>query len=194
MPARPLGAADAPARLAYADPPYLGCCGLYDHYHPDGLCWDHISTHAALIQRLEHDYDGYALSATSQSLFDLLPLFEERPRIGSWVKTFAAFKRNVRVAYTWEPMIFRPGRDSSPLGAAVTRDHLAEPITMKKGFTGAKPERVCRWVLDLLGWKPGDQVDDLYPGTDVMGRVIAAAQGLQTEHNGQPSFDFGEVT
>lgn len=23
-------------RLAYADPPYLGCCALYDHHHPDG--------------------------------------------------------------------------------------------------------------------------------------------------------------
>lgn len=22
-------------RFAYADPPYLGCCALYDHHHPD---------------------------------------------------------------------------------------------------------------------------------------------------------------
>lgn len=21
-------------RFAYADPPYLGCCALYDHHHP----------------------------------------------------------------------------------------------------------------------------------------------------------------
>jgi hypothetical protein len=23
-------------KFAYADPPYIGCCALYDHYHPDG--------------------------------------------------------------------------------------------------------------------------------------------------------------
>ena len=58
----------------------------------------------------------------------------------------------------------------------VNRDHLAESITLKKGLTGAKPERFCRWVLDLLGWKPGDEVDDLFPGTGVFERVLRAAE------------------
>jgi len=181
-------------KLAYADPPYLGCCSLYDHYHPDGKCWDDIDTHAALIRRLEHEYDGYALSASSPSLFDLLPLFEVRPRIAPWVKPFAAFKRNVRIAYTWEPVIFSPGRDSSTDGAPVGRDHLAESITMRKGFTGAKPEAFCRWVLELMGWLPGDQIDDLYPGTGVFGNVVAMIEGRPVEVDGQTPFDFGEVS
>ena len=91
------------------------------------------------------------------------------------MKPFAAYKANVRIAYTWEPVLFRPGRDSSTLGAAVGRDHLAEPITLERGLTGAKPAPFCAWVLDLLGYVDGDTVADLFPGTGVMGRV--AAQG-----------------
>lgn len=191
-------------RFAYGDPPYLGCCKLYDHHHPDGLCWDDLATHAALIDRLDgidSRYDGWALSATSVSLPDLLPLLRDTygakrfgpVRIGAWVKPFAAFKRNVRIAYTWEPVIFRPGRDSSSDGAPVGRDHLAEAITMRKGLTGAKPRAFCDWVLDLIGWVPGDELDDLYPGTGVMGSVIKARLWEIEEINGQAPLDFGDL-
>jgi hypothetical protein len=120
--------------------------------------------------------DGWAMSASSTSLHKILPLCPSDVRVAAWVKPFAAFKRNVRVAYTWEPVIYRGGRLSSKEGALVNRDHLAEPITMKKGLTGAKPERFCRWVLDLLGFVPGDKVVDVFPGTGVFGRVVDAAQ------------------
>jgi hypothetical protein len=163
-------------KFAYADPPYLSCCGLYDHYHPDGLCWDDPATHRALIQRLNRDYpDGWAMSLSTPSLQTILPMCPDDVRIAAWVKPFAAFKRNVRNAYTWEPVILRGGRVSSKDGAPVTRDHLAESITLRRGLTGAKPERFCRWVLDMLGYIDGDQVDDLFPGTSVMGRVLAQA-------------------
>lgn len=188
-------------KFAYADPPYLGCCKLYDHYHPDGLCWDNLQTHRELIARLNVEYpDGWALSMTSGSLLDLAPMFPEGKRIGAWVKPFAAYKRNVRVAYTWEPVVFVGGRISSKDGATPNRDHIDEPpalaesITMRKGFTGAKPERFCHWVMDLLGWAPGDQIDDLYPGTGVFGRVVAAREGRMHEVDGQVALDFGEAT
>jgi hypothetical protein len=163
-------------RFAYADPPYLGCCGHYGHRHeqPYG-CWDDLLTHAALITRLE-EYDGWALSASSVSLRRILPMCPSDARIAVWVKPFAAFKRNVRIAYTWEPVIFLPGRDSSSDGAPVGRDHLSQVITLQRGLTGAKPERFCRWVLDLLGYIDGDTVDDLFPGTNSMGN--AQAQGV----------------
>ena len=113
-------------RFAYADPPYLGCCKLYDHHHPDGRCWDYIETHKALADRLIGEYDGFALSLTSQSLPQIAPMFQGVARVAAWVKPFAAFKRNVRIAYTWEPVIFMPGRDSSVDGAPVGRDHLSQ--------------------------------------------------------------------
>ena len=164
--------------FAYADPPYLGCCKLYSHDHgDDGRCWDDPDTHKALIERLCWEYpDGWAMSASSPSITTLAPMLPPGTRTAAWVKPFAAYKRNVRNAYTWEPVFIYRGRMSSKDGAGVTRDHIAEPIVMRKGFTGTKPERVCRWILDQLGWKPGDKVDDLYPGLGTFGRVLRAAE------------------
>lgn len=165
-------------RLAYADPPYLGCCKLYDHNHPDGpdpwdgRCWDDLETHRLLLNALSERYDGWAYSMTSPSLKQILSVAPDC-RVASWSKSFAAFKRNVRIAYTWEPVLFVPGRDRSADGAPVGRDHLVEPITMRKGFTGTKPAKVCAWVLDLLGYVEGDTVDDLFPGLGVMSDVLA---------------------
>lgn len=52
------------------------------------------------------------------------------------------------------------------------KDFIVEPITLKKGLVGAKPEKVCHWILDLLNFQPYDEMVDLYPGTGVMGRVV----------------------
>lgn len=167
---------DPRVRFAYADPPYLGCCKLYEHYHPDGRCWDDLETHALLVARLVEDYpDGWALSLSSPSLREILPLTPTDARVAAWVKPFAAYKRNVRVAYTWEPVIVRGGRVSSRDGAPPTRDHLSEPITLKRGLTGAKPLRFNRWILDVLGYVDGeDDLVDLFPGTAGMADAIAA--------------------
>lgn len=91
-------------------------------------------------------------------------------RIAAWCKSFASFKPNVNPAYTWEPVVFFGGRRGTRERLTV-KDHLVEPITLRKGLTGAKPESFCRWVLDLLGYQPGDTLDDLYPGTGVMQRI-----------------------
>lgn len=174
----------APMRFAYADPPYLGCCRLYDHHHPDGLCWDDLSTHAALIDRLGQDYpDGWAMSATSGSLRQLLPLCPTDVRVAAWVKPFHAFKKGVRPAYAWEPVIFRGGRNVGHKppekgGKQTTpRDWVSCNITLRKGLTGAKPPAVCEWIADLLNVLPGDEMDDLFPGTGVMGEVMAERLG-----------------
>lgn len=163
-------------RLAYADPPYLGCCRLYGHRHeaPWG-CWDDLGQHAALLRHLDDTYDGWAYSMSAPSVFSLASLAPEGARMAAWSKSFAAFKKNVRCAYTWEPVIFKPGRDKSADGAPVTRDHLVCPITMQMGLTGAKPQRFAHWVLALLGYLPGDDFTDLFPGTGVMGR---SAEGM----------------
>jgi hypothetical protein len=163
-------------RFAYADPPYLGCCKLYEHYHPDGKCWDAAETHQDLIWRLNVDYpDGWALSLSSTTLKTILPMCPDDVRVAAWVKPFAAFKRNVRNAYTWEPVIVYGGRTSSKDGAPVTRDHLAESITLRRGFTGAKPAKFNRWVLDMLGFVDDqDTINDLFPGTKGMERTLEA--------------------
>lgn len=172
-------------KFAYADPPYFGCCRLYDHFHPDGLCWDDPQTHRKLIERLTTEYpDGWALSASSPSLAILLPMTPPDARVAAWAKSFCAFKRGVRPAYAWEPVIFRGGRNPGfghphappEKGGAQTtpKDFIVEPITLKKGLTGAKPEKVCAWILDLLNVQARDSVVDLFPGTGVMDRVATA--------------------
>lgn len=162
-------------RLAYADPPYLGCARLYPE-HPDSWKWDDPAEHAALMARLDNICAGWAYSLSSTSLPTLLPLAPPGIRIAAWVKPFATYKANVRCAYTWEPVLFKPARDRSKDGAPVTRDHLSEPITLKRGLTGAKPARFCRWVLDLMGYVQGDEVADLFPGTGIM--ALVEAQGV----------------
>jgi hypothetical protein len=124
------------------------------------------------MAELEQDYDGWALSASMPSLAALLPGAPPDTRVAAWVKPFAAYKRNVRVAYTWEPVLWHriaPRRPGDPVG----RDHLSEPITLKRGLVGAKPETFARWLAVLVGWQPGDHVTDVFPGTGVVGRTFA---------------------
>lgn len=171
-------------KFAYADPPYLGCCAKYDHFHPDGRCWDNLRTHEELILRLIVEFkDGWALSLSSPSLRQILPLCPQDVRVAAWAKSFCAFKKGVRPAYGWEPVIFWGGRNPSnghkhpppEKGGKQTtpKDFIVEPITLKKGLTGAKPAKVCEWVLDLLGHRPGDEVVDLFPGTGAMGAAAS---------------------
>lgn len=156
-------------RFAFADPPYLGCGGLYAKHHPEAATWDDPETHRRLIERLCDEYpDGWGMSATSGSLRVLLPMTPSDTRVGAWVKPFAAFKPGVRVAYAWEPMLFRGGRKGTRDQDTV-RDWVAESITMRRGLTGAKPRKFCRWVFEVLNARPGDVLDDLFPGTGAVG-------------------------
>lgn len=162
-------------RVAYADPPYLGCCGLYDHHHPDGLCWDDPTTHRRLLEQLV-EYDGWLLHLSTPSLPTILPLlYWARPhddwRVMAWVKPFAAFKKNVSVAYAWEPVIVKPCRKPVVSGRVVMRDWIAESITLQRGLTGAKPEAVCRWAFEVLGMEPDDELVDLFPGSGAVARA-----------------------
>ena len=173
-------------RFAYADPPYLGCGARYAEHHSDALIWDDPAEHKRLVDRLCDEYaDGWALSLHEPSLRTILNFCPEDVRVASWVKPFAVFKRNVTRAWTWEPVILRGGR-SIPRTDATWRDHievpaLAESITMRKGLVGAKPRKFCEWILQGLGYQPGDVLDDLFPGTGIMGDVVAARNGEQVQ-------------
>lgn len=149
-------------RLAIADPPYPGCAKLYKD-HPD---YAGEVDHAALCRKLLTEYDGFVLHTASTTLHIVLPLiWSPDVRIMAWTKPFAAFKRNVSVAYAWEPVIVKAARKPTVRGRIVMRDWIAESITMKKGLTGAKPRAVARWAFEMLGAEPTDTLDDLFPGT-----------------------------
>lgn len=154
-------------RVAYADPPYPGCAELYKD-HPD---YAGEVDHRELAARLECEYDGYCLHTSSVAVGQVLRYFPDDVRVMAWVKPFAAFKRNVSVAYAWEPVIVRSCRKPVVNHRVVMRDWFSEPITLKRGLTGAKPEAVCRWLFEVMGMEPDDELVDLYPGTGAVTRA-----------------------
>jgi hypothetical protein len=97
-------------KIGYADPPYPGCAYKYRD-HPD---YGGEVDHRALIEKLEREYDGWVLhtiaTPTVIALLAPMVLAAEGARWCAWVKPFAAFKRNVPVAYAWEPVIIKPAR------------------------------------------------------------------------------------
>lgn len=172
-----IGASIAPAsvdraRIGYADPPYIGCAHLY-RGHPD---YGGEVDHARLIDRLERDYDGWILhaAATPESMAILTPLVADLgARWMAWVKGFAAFKRNVPVAYAWEPVIVKPARKPVVSKRLILRDWIEQSITLRRGLIGAKPEAVCHWAFEMVGARPEDELDDLFPGTGAVTRAWA---------------------
>ena len=158
-------------KAAYADPPYIGCAHLYAD-HPD---YGGEVDHDRLMRRLDEEYDGWLLHLSAPSLAQVLGICERRRidgyRVMAWVKPFAAFKANVPVAYAWEPVIVKPVRKPVVTERTVLRDWIAEPITMQKGLVGAKPPAVIRWCFEVLGLTPDDDLDDMFPGTGIVGET-----------------------
>lgn len=121
-------------RFAYADPPYMGQAKR--HYGKEPTYGGEVD-HAALIASLA-EYDGWALSLSSPSLREILPLTPPDTRVMAWVKPFASYKPNVNPAYAWEPVLVHGGRKRDRTALTV-RDWVSCPITLKKGLVGVKP-------------------------------------------------------
>lgn len=164
-------------RFCYADPPYPGQAAKHYADHPD---YAGEVDHRELIQQLE-TYDGWLLHTSSAALQEVLAICPSGLRIFAWVKPFAAFKRNVSPAYAWEPVIVRPLRKGEPNqrpDSPVMRDWLSESITLKKGLTGAKPERLCFWLFEACGLQHEDELYDLFPGTGAVGAAWESWRSL----------------
>jgi len=158
-------------KMAYADPPYLGCGRIYADLHPNALDFDNPETHKRLILKLERDYsDGWAMSLHSPSLRIILPMCPPRARVMAWVKPFCSFKPNVNPAYAWEPVIVCGGRPRTRWEDKA-RDWVAANIALKRTVKGAKPDAFCYWLFDVLNLRPEDEFVDMFPGS---GAVTAA--------------------
>jgi hypothetical protein len=161
-------------RLAYADPPYPGKAWYY-RGHPD---YAGEVDHAELIRRLS-TYDGWALSTSAAALPAVLALCPAGVRVAAW-------HRGERPAASrwplnaWEPVIYHggrpadPSRSNDPLQSRRVDSlvHGVSPLTtLPSRVTGTKPAAFCRWVFELLGAAPGDELDDLFPGSGVVTRA-----------------------
>jgi hypothetical protein len=159
-------------KFAYADPPYLGMGSkFYKDLHPKASYYDSIETHVELIGRLNIEYpDGWALSCNPANLAWILPI-ANGARVCAWVKTFHQIRPLCSVQYSWEPVLLSNGRKIKNRKPMV-RDWISCPIAMKKGLKGAKPDAFNDWILELLGWEPGDEIDDLFPGTEGIKQAV----------------------
>lgn len=163
-----------PKRLAYADPPYPGHAWRYKHEESFAGEVDH----AELIERLTRDYDGWALSTSADALRELLPLCPAGVLIGVWAKPRLLSRDARGPCNTWEAVIFWPGRRNGDATADVL---LAPPARLGGTLIGRKPWIFCAWLFELLGAGPCDTLDDLFPGTGIVGRswrVYASALQL----------------
>lgn len=164
-------------RFAYADPPYFAQGKrLYGKHHEEAAVWDSKDEHIRLIERLVAEYpDGWALSANPADLRWLLPHTPEGTRTCAWVKTFHQI-RPTTVQYAWEPVLLFGGRKDNKRSPMV-RDWYSGVPTRKKGLPGAKSDAFNDWILDLLNFQDGDEIDDLFPGTRGMDRAVSR-QGI----------------
>lgn len=148
-------------RIAYADPPYIGC----GHRYPEKVEVDHEYLIADLGA-----FDTWALSCHTPSLQMLLGLCPSDVRVCAWVKPFCAFKPNVNPAFAWEPVIVR-GLPRLGRGVPTVRDYISANITLKKGLCGAKPPAFNEWLCTLLGVGEDTECFDLFPGTGGFGEA-----------------------
>lgn len=158
--------------FAYADPPYLGCGkSRYGDFHDEAAIWDDPKSHTDLVIRLVDEYpDGWALSCNPRDLKMYLNAAPDDVRVAAWVKTWHQI-RPTTTQYAWEPVLFRGGR-KDPKRTPMIRDWLSANATRMTGLPGAKPFEFNQWILDLLCFREGDQLDDLFPGTGGMGTAL----------------------
>lgn len=179
-------------RLAIADPPYppfVGSGGRKNRAsrwygtgqrsrkdrpadsHPDAADWDDPARHRALLEELAASYDGWAIATSPDGLaaYGALPA---ACRLLCWVKPNANPGAH-RILSRWEAVILYPpaGRRSNRGGAGSVSDVLTAPVP-RGGFSGRKPDAWNRWVLSALSYRPGDAVDDLFPGTAGIARTL----------------------
>lgn len=162
--------------FAYADPPYYNQGKRkYSEYHPEADKWDDKEAHKELINKLTQEYpDGWALSCNPADLVWLLPICPDNVRVCAWVKTFHQIFPTT-IQHAWEPVLVCGGRKDNKRKPMV-KDWLMCARTNRMGLPGAKPHAFNKWILDLLNFRKGDALIDLFPGTNGMQKAINVKQ------------------
>ena len=165
-------------KFAYADPPYLGKGKKYVELHDEALIWDDPMTHIKLLEQLMDEYpDGWAVSFDAVSLRLYLSNSHPDSRLCVWTKTFHQIWWHQPVQWATEYVLLYGGRKNQRVNPMV-RDWHSGARAMKAGLYGAKPDHFNQWILDLLQYEPGDQLDDLFPGTHSMAKAIASRHAV----------------
>lgn len=160
------------ARRWYGDQGSTAARGIAPaDFHPDAGEWDDPARHRQLLEDLDAEYDGWAIATTLDGLDCYRPL-PVPARLMIWKKR-RALPTSHRIATTCEAVIVSAPRARRALRGMQVPDLLEAPPPNVK-FVGAKPVAWVLWVLEALGYDPdADQVDDLFPGSNVVAGVLA---------------------
>jgi len=186
-------------KLCIADPPYLGRAQVWygdkmpksqlgknqggtanisgpkpADFHPQAYLWDQIETHEKLVKNLLENYDGWAIAMAHDNLRDYLPLIPKNVqiKIAIWHKP-QNMPTAARVQNVYEPVLVHiPKGRKAAKGQKVFPKDLVTISRINNGFAGAKPPEWTRWILDLLGYQEGDQVDDLFEGSGAVSQAL----------------------
>jgi len=175
--------------FAIADPPYLGRAhrwygiggrakgrgkGRADE-HPEAYLWDKPETHIQLALDLINKYDGFAIACTSHSLstyLSVIPTHSENGiRIMSWIKP-ASLPSGSRITQSWEPVIIKIPKDRKGRGKGKQMVDYFICAAPRNGFAGSKPIGWTNWVLEAMGVRNGDIVDDLFSGSGLVNEAV----------------------
>ena len=171
-----LAATDRPLRLAYADPPYLG---LARRYYGDQPSFAGEVDHSELVSRLA-SYDGWALSCSSASvpaIAALLVAQDLQARLAIWHRRPAPHP-TAGLITAYEGVFYGPARpvargSGGPMTDVLLGVEGRPRPTLPSSVIGMKPPAFLVWVFGLIGARPGDTLDDLYPGSGMVGRAWA---------------------
>jgi hypothetical protein len=133
------------------------------------------------VHRLCDEFDGWALSCHAPSLQAILAICPADVRVAAWVKPRGGFTPGQRYAPGWEPVIFLAGvqfGDGPPVRGWHAEDVQSGPAHT---FPGRKPPGFAGWICDLLGYVPGDELVDLFPGSGALTRAFVKARQRDPE-------------
>lgn len=182
-------------RLAIADPPYLGRAALWyggkgrskqgtagravgrgdlaPEFHPDAHEWDDPVKHIELMVALEEEFDGWAVSCSGKTLAPLIGTADRLgAKLGIWHVT-NAIPDGARVRSVWEAVFYRVPDSRRAVGTGHRVTDVLSAAHPRSGFVGSKPSAWTHWVLDVLGYVPGeDEVVDVFPGSGAVSRAM----------------------
>lgn len=184
-------------KLCIADPPYLGravrwygaggCGNGYGQgqadNHPEAAKWDLPETHKQLVRELQSNYDGWAIAMSVHSLSTYLEEVETDSRNGIrvcvWHKP-SAVTSGSRITNNWEPVLIKVPQDRKGWNSNAPRvSDVISANPKRANFVGAKPTEWTRWVLDLLGYREGDEVVDMFEGSGAVRQALTEQRLFQ---------------
>ena len=172
-------ATDRPARLAYADPPYVGLAERYYGDHPD---YAGEVDHLELLRALS-GFDGWALSCSSASvplIGSMVTQLQLPARLAVWVRHPPPHP-TARIVTAYEGVWYVPARlerSREDLRDVFAEKPGARPLpTVPSAVVGMKPTAMLSWVFELIGARPGDELADLFPGSGIVSAAWRAWSG-----------------